>query len=991
VASSPGGGGGQHETHQWLTQAQMSSSAWSFAFQLIDPAKKPEVQFFGASTVALKVARFWHEVPPAAGGNDEQYQQLRNKIMQLIMAYRSGPHIVSTRLCVAMASLVIHSIPERWADPVQDLISTFQNEAAAQQQQQPKTAQQTVALLFELLTVIPEEYSTLSMPSAKRAQVRHQLANSLQHVLPLILQLLQQRSQCTQSDTAVQAIKSLQAWVQFGVPMDQMGPIIEQLLSAVHDEELFDSSLDALSSIVSHPDTHKYVNLLKSLLERILTLQPMLGQLINEGSYEMASPLVCLYVTFGESHSRMMIDWSTTDARGKELALQLLQVILAVSSVPAQFPIGETVSEMPFGFWYIFQDDIIACEPPQYEQCIATFAPVYQALVDALLRKAMYNLKENEWTPDQRESFRCYRTDIADTIMYCFNILRENLLVGLLRHVEEATTLNQRDPAANWPYLEATLYMWSAVAESLAEEEEECPVLTQFLAKLPMLPYNNNMRVISSALDCIGGFAEWLAMHPNLLPMVAPIVTSALKDPNLALAASMALKDISRDCSEGMRSQAEEVIAACHEAMTSNKLKPGECVRLMYSIGKMLSLLPPDQILTRLEPILSPYLQELSNLSNQVATPHSKPKVDFIFKLLTMLVQSLEPQQAQNEQQQQQKTNMPVQVLFPQMYPLIKKIAEKWIRDPDIIECMCNLLSQCVQTLQDDIRPFAEDLVMLLMQCYEAVPHSCVLDLARNFFVLYGKDDDVMRPKMQEFFGHLVARTMKEMTASTNPSDFSDLIASFFNIMSQVIKKSPGLMANAGSTTTGQSVDLVGLFSAACGCLGLPENGPVKYSAQFLNHFIGISRDSPNLSAIVNQHGSRLFQTTMACIGGESARSFTDYYVDILFALNKKYFDNLRHWLQEMVSTDNFPTANVTRDQKQHFATFVLKERTNKRKLLEVTREFSLACCGLVGTEYAMQMGQVMAVWDRIGMKEEDKAAAAAAAGGGGGPVAAAT
>ena len=44
------------------------------------------------------------------------------------------------------------------------------------------------------------------------------------------------------------------------------------------------------------------------------------------------------------------------------------------------------------------------------------------------------------------------------------------------------------------------------MAESLAEEEDVATeVLTQFLAKLPMLPYNNNMRVISSALDCIGG------------------------------------------------------------------------------------------------------------------------------------------------------------------------------------------------------------------------------------------------------------------------------------------------------------------------------------------------------------------------------------------------------------------------------------------------------------------------------------------------------
>ena len=114
---------------------------------------------------------------------------------------------------------------------------------------------------------------------------------------------------------------------------------------------------------------------------------------------------------------------------------------------------------MPFGFWYIFQDDMIACEPPQvtkkyffimfvvflpvrvqyyifqivyifqFQQCGQIFGPIYQMLVDSLLRKAMYNLKESEWTPDQRESFRCYRTDIADTIMYCFNILRVRIFL----------------------------------------------------------------------------------------------------------------------------------------------------------------------------------------------------------------------------------------------------------------------------------------------------------------------------------------------------------------------------------------------------------------------------------------------------------------------------------------------------------------------------------------------------------------------------------
>ena len=65
--------------------------------------------------------------------------------------------------------------------------------------------------------------------------------------------------------------------------------------------------------------------------------------------------------------------------------------------------------------------------------------------------------------------------------------------------------------------------------------------------------------MISTALDCIGGFSDWLAMHPHLLPHVTPIVTSALTNPELSLAATMALKDISRDCTDSMKPYAEQV------------------------------------------------------------------------------------------------------------------------------------------------------------------------------------------------------------------------------------------------------------------------------------------------------------------------------------------------------------------------------------------------------------------------------------------------
>ena len=51
----------------------------------------------------------------------------------------------------------------------------------------------------------------------------------------------------------------------------------------------------------------------------------------------------------------------------------------------------------------------------------------------------------------------------------------------------------------------------------------------------------------------------------------------------------------------------------------------GECVRLMYPLGKMLSLLSPHEILPRLEPVLSSHLQMLDTISK--ATPDQNGRI----------------------------------------------------------------------------------------------------------------------------------------------------------------------------------------------------------------------------------------------------------------------------------------------------------------------------------------------------------------------------
>jgi hypothetical protein len=54
----------------------MSPQAWNWAWELVSPEKKPEVQFFGASTISIKLSKCYHEVPA---------DQVRTKIQLLLI------------------------------------------------------------------------------------------------------------------------------------------------------------------------------------------------------------------------------------------------------------------------------------------------------------------------------------------------------------------------------------------------------------------------------------------------------------------------------------------------------------------------------------------------------------------------------------------------------------------------------------------------------------------------------------------------------------------------------------------------------------------------------------------------------------------------------------------------------------------------------------------------------------------------------------------
>ena len=83
--------------------------------------------------------------------------------------------------------------------------------------------------------------------------------------------------------------------------------------------------------------------------------------------------------------------------------------------------------------------------------------------------------------------------------------------------------------------------------------------------KVVSVPYNNNVKVITSAMDSIGAFSELLYGFPDLLSRILPIVLSAIQSPELSLCSSMTLKDITRDCTEIMGPFAQDVLSQCKQ------------------------------------------------------------------------------------------------------------------------------------------------------------------------------------------------------------------------------------------------------------------------------------------------------------------------------------------------------------------------------------------------------------------------------------------
>ncbi|XP_072023500.1 LOW QUALITY PROTEIN: importin-13-like [Amphiura filiformis] len=917
---------------RWLLLAQRSPQAWHFAWALLAADKPTEVQYFGASALYTKISRYWGEVHP------EQYDMLRTQLFQQIFAYAPSARIVLTRLCVALSSFALNTMPEVWQDAVKGIIDTFQQTDIPQ-----LDATCRCTALLELLTVLPEEFQTTPLAQARKGNVRNELQSGLQHVLPLIQTLLEQHD----SPPVIRnhALKCFSSWVQLGVPLLDVDTIISILFQLLRDPALFDLCVDSLISVVNQPVAYKYPQSLRKIITQVLRLQDLLTTAVQEKDMDVVLGICRLAVSLGENHTKTILG-ATGEER--QQAVDFINIILAFTALPGHYPVDETISNMPFGFWYILQDDMVSADAPKFQEYVRIYAPIYMNLVEVMLTKVQYPSDEEytTWNAEEKEQFRCYRQDIGDTLMYAFSLLREpmlNHLYAILTRVHE-----QQAP---WQHLEACLFAFRSIAEGGDFGDDRC--VSNLLQLLPQINMSHGT-LASTALYMLGAYSEWLAETPEMLGSAVPLLLSGLSNAELAGPATMSLKDIAMECRADLKPYAECILDASQQAIMSNTLKSRESIRLLSTVGLALATLPLPDIMSYLQLILPSHLETLERAGSEQPQPSTKATVLVKLSMLGNLCASLDlKREEKTEQAEGQVTGssggsrleepQPVFLILQQVLPIVQKLLNVWISDTTVVEAICEVIKRASRTLLDDLGPLVPQLAELIVQIFNSFPQPSVLELAKQLLVLFVTTEGIS-DAVAAMFMQLSSKTLSFFP--NNAREQTDVVEAYLTLCSQLLKKCSSLFIREECNTTA-------IFQCSMMAITLPENQTVKASCNFFTDFVRQIEKYPSHSEVVMQNGRALVELVLKAIGGAAPRSLMEPMADVLFILNKHCFTHFSSWITELMINANLELPRVTKEQREQFGKAILRNRVNKRQVRDLVTQFSLMCRGLHGTEYA--------------------------------------
>ncbi|CAG5104214.1 Similar to Ipo13: Importin-13 (Mus musculus) [Cotesia congregata] len=579
------------------------------------------------------------------------------------------------------------------------------------------------------------------------------------------------------------ALECALSWIRMYPPLDLINQLFEHfLIAAAHyvpkNDEMDDESRgwevsqEILSTAMSQEGLLKRPSLFWEWTRALVTLAQ------QNGNVSFASILTGL----GETNTRTLLLAlvQETDESKRWTVETLINLLLRCSEYPGRYATQERYSSIPLGFWFALQDHISMLDTPLDVQVHHALKPIYVRLVHVQLQKMTLPLTPEEaGTAEEREVFRCYRQDIADNMTYCFNIIGQELLVILGQRLSPPLI-----DTLKWVDVEATLYSFQALSDCVETNDLECvPALMNLI--ITGISYDKYPdEVLACACSTIAAYAEWLGENPDpwLERSLQLITYSLTQSPMVLTRATMALKDITRECQENLATLAPSILDTISKTLMVLPNGSNEGMRLMYAAGKLINALrTTEEQLQYLDATLGQCVLKLRELM-QNPVPELQENVATQLRMATMFLSTLEGAMGKS--------------VLDGLMPTFNQIVShpELSQNDTILDAMYNCAQRALQCLLHPEKD-SKSLLKLLVEAYKVRPHPAALQLLRQVVLLFGTDsNNAMGPIFAEIGGHTLDGLDSCSSSGGNLSDFGDLLEAYLGLLGQICKKTPKLM-----------------------------------------------------------------------------------------------------------------------------------------------------------------------------------------------------
>ncbi|GAA5966217.1 hypothetical protein JCM21900_003336 [Sporobolomyces salmonicolor] len=741
----------KEKANAWLGEFQKSNEAWATSqLILFAPDAPVEPKLFAAQTFRTKISYDLEQLPPV------QLLPLRDSLLTALRNFASGPRVILTQLCIALADLALQLTAEQWDDPTASMIDMFGKEPAM------------AAALLEFLQVEAEEFN-----SNYKIQVNNDFgregektAKRGEQVIGLLSMYVQAPGITSQLHN--QCFATLGAWLRTGQLKASWlanTPILASAFTSLSSDELFDGAVDVLVDIIHETqELEENVAVIQEIVPRLNALQPNLADPETREDEDKMRGYCRVLVEAGEWYEPLIHQHPDT-------FLPLVQLISSCAAYDNLDVVGITLN-----FWFRLSKGL---EKQRGNPAVAPLLQVFVDLVGITIRHLHYPDDSSPLSGEERDSFRDFRHKIGDTLKDCCSVL------GAGPCLQQAFDIIAKAVAAGdavrWQDVEAPLFsMRSMGARIDVNDNDIVPKIMELLPKLPPHP-----RIRYAAILVIGRYTHWTEQHPEHIQFQLPYVSSGFddNDAEVLAAASQTMKYLCKDCS----SHLVPFLPQLHTFLqnVSSKLGREDLLDLAAAIAHIIAAMPSSEIPQALSTFTMPNLEIVHSVVQQGAVASrdqlrkacdALERIDLYLAIVERLPDGIPPECV---------------ATCAQAWSILDAFIAKYGSDGMVAEKTCVAIRRGLFFFEDVAFSVAASVLERLASAFEQAPASSYLWITGKMVTMFARREEQAFDAVVKSAFERESNKVFELLQSTQPAQVADVLDDYVHLVQALIDYAP--------------------------------------------------------------------------------------------------------------------------------------------------------------------------------------------------------